>query len=86
MQLRNLDDEIVRFEHTIARLAQRVDTARRPMSIPGFGPIIASAMDLYLFLEKRLVFTAFPRKNRPEPTVTVGPLAGHPVRSLSLSR
>jgi transposase len=29
---------------TIAKLAQRDETARRLTSIPGFGPIIASAM------------------------------------------
>ena len=44
VQLRNLDDAITQLEHTIARLAQRDETARRLMSIPGFGPIIASAM------------------------------------------
>jgi transposase len=44
VQLRNLDDAIGQLEHTIARLAQRDEAARRLMSIPGFGPIIASAM------------------------------------------
>jgi transposase len=44
VQLRNLDDAIAQLEHTIARLAQRDETARRLMSIPGFGLIIASAM------------------------------------------
>jgi transposase len=44
VQLRNLDDAIARLEHTIAKLAQQDETARRLMSIPGFGPIIASAM------------------------------------------
>jgi transposase len=43
-QLRNLDEAIVRLERTIAKLAQKDETARRLMSIPGFGPITASAM------------------------------------------
>jgi transposase len=41
VQLRNLDEAIARLEHTIAKLAQKDETARR---IPGFGPITASAM------------------------------------------
>ena len=44
VQLRNLDEAIVRLERTIAKLAQQDETARRLMSIPGFGPITASAM------------------------------------------
>jgi transposase len=44
VQLRNLDDAIARLERTIAKLAQKNETARRLMSIPGFGPITASAM------------------------------------------
>ena len=43
-QLRNLDDAIARLERTIAKLAQKDETARRLMSISGFGPIAASAM------------------------------------------
>ena len=43
-QLRNLDEAIAQLERTIAKLAQRDETARRLMSIPGFGPITASAM------------------------------------------
>ena len=35
VQLRNLDDAIVQLEHTIAKLAQKDETARRLMSIPG---------------------------------------------------
>jgi transposase len=42
--LRNLDEAIGRLERTIAKLAQKDETARRLMSIPGFGPITASAM------------------------------------------
>ena len=44
VQLRNLDEAIARLERTIAKLAQKDETARRLMSIPGFGPISASAM------------------------------------------
>jgi len=44
VQLRNLDEAIARLERTIAKLARQDDTARRLMSIPGFGPIIALAM------------------------------------------
>jgi transposase len=44
VQLRNLDEAIARLERTIAKLARQDDTARRLMSIPGFGPITASAM------------------------------------------
>ena len=44
VQLRNLDEAIVRLDRIIAKLAQQDETARRLMSIPGFGPITASAM------------------------------------------
>src|SRR5271163_3831973 len=44
VQLRNLDEAIARLERTIAKLARKDETARRLMSIPGFGPITASAM------------------------------------------
>jgi transposase len=44
VQLRNLDDAIARLDRTIAKLALKDETARRLMSIPGFGPITASAM------------------------------------------
>jgi transposase len=43
VQLRNLDEAIARLERTIAKLARKDETARRLMSIPGFGPITASA-------------------------------------------
>jgi transposase len=44
VQLRNLDEAIARLDPIIAKLAQKDETARRLMSIPGFGPITASAM------------------------------------------
>jgi transposase len=44
VQLRNLDEAIARLDRSIAKLAQRDETARRLMTIPGFGPITASAM------------------------------------------
>jgi transposase len=44
VQLRNLDEAIARCDRTIAQLAQKDETARRLTSIPGFGPITASAM------------------------------------------
>ena len=44
VQLRNLDKAIARLDRTIAKLAQKDETAGRLMSIPGFGPITASAM------------------------------------------
>jgi transposase len=44
MQLRNLDEAIARLDRTIARLAQQDETARRLMTLPGVGPITASAM------------------------------------------
>lgn len=44
VQLRNLDEAIARVDRTIANRAQQDETARRLMSIPGFGPITASAM------------------------------------------
>jgi transposase len=43
-QLRNLDEAIARLDRIIAKLAQKDETARRLMSVPGFGPITASAM------------------------------------------
>jgi len=44
VQLRNLDEAIARLDRTIAKVAQKDETARRLMSIPGFGPITTSAM------------------------------------------
>jgi transposase len=44
VQLRNLDEAIARLDRIIAKLAQKDETTRRLMSIPGFGPITASAM------------------------------------------
>ncbi len=44
LQLHRLDEAIVRLDRTIAKMAQKDETARRLMSIPGFGPITASAM------------------------------------------
>jgi transposase len=44
VQLRNLGDAIARLGRTIAKLAQRDETARRLMSIPGSGPVTASAV------------------------------------------
>jgi transposase len=44
VQLRNLDEAIARLDRIIAKLAQKDETARRLMSIPGLGPITASAM------------------------------------------
>jgi transposase len=38
------DEAIARLDRIIAKLAQKEETARRLMSIPGFGPITASAM------------------------------------------
>jgi transposase len=43
-QLRNLDEAIAQLDRAIAKLARQDETARRLMSIPGFGPITASAM------------------------------------------
>ena len=44
VQLRNLDEAIARLDRAIAKMAQKDETARRLMSIPGIGPITASAM------------------------------------------
>ena len=44
VQLRNLDEAIAELDHAIAKLARQDETARRLMSIPGFGPTTASAM------------------------------------------
>jgi transposase len=44
VQLRNLDEAIARLDRALARMAHKDDTARRLMSIPGFGPITATAM------------------------------------------
>ena len=41
---RSLDEAIARLDRVVAKLAQTEDTARRLMSITGFGPITASAM------------------------------------------
>ena len=42
--MRHLDEAIAWLDRSIAKLAQKDETARRLMSIPGFGPITASAM------------------------------------------
>jgi transposase len=44
VQLRHLDEAIAWLDRSIAKLAQKDETARRLMSTPGFGPITASAM------------------------------------------
>jgi transposase len=44
VQLRNLDEAIARLDRTIAKMAHKDETARRLMTIPGIGPITASAM------------------------------------------
>ena len=44
VQLRNLDEAIAQLDRIIAKLAQKDETARRLMSIPGFGPILSSAI------------------------------------------
>src|SRR5205814_486150 len=41
---RTVDEAIARVDRTIVKMAQKDETARRLMSIPGFGPITASAM------------------------------------------
>src|SRR5471032_325648 len=43
-QLHRLDEAIARLDRTIVKIARKDETARRLMSIPGFGPITASAM------------------------------------------
>ena len=43
-QLHRLDEAIARLDRTIVKMAQKDETARRLMSIPGFDPITASAM------------------------------------------
>ncbi len=43
-QLHRLDEAIEHSDRTIKALVQQDATARRLMSIPGFGPVIASAM------------------------------------------
>ena len=44
VQLRHLDEAIAGLDRAIAKMAQKDEAARRLMSIPGVGPIIASAM------------------------------------------
>ena len=43
-QLHHLDEAIARLDRTTMKMARNDDTSRRLMSIPGFGPITASAM------------------------------------------
>jgi transposase len=43
-QLHRLDEAIARLDRTITKMAHKDETAHRLMSIPGFGPITASAM------------------------------------------
>jgi len=44
VQLRYLDVAIARLDRTIAKMAHKDETARRLMTIPGVGPVTASAM------------------------------------------
>ena len=44
VQLRHLDEAIAWLDCSIAKLAQKDETARPLITIPGFGPITASAM------------------------------------------
>jgi len=44
LQLRNLDEAIASCDRAIAKMVETDATARRLMSIPGFGPVTASAM------------------------------------------
>jgi transposase len=44
VQLRRLDEAVDRLDNTIAKTAQADATARRLMTIPGIGPITASAI------------------------------------------
>jgi transposase len=44
VQLRHLDEAIARLDRTIAKLAQQDEKARRLMSLPGVGPLTASAL------------------------------------------
>jgi transposase len=52
VQLRHLDEAIAWLDRSIAKLAQRDETARRLMTIPGFGPITASAMAATIQIER----------------------------------
>ena len=70
-QLRLLDEEIVMSDHAIMKLVKADGTARRLMSVPGIGPVTASAIaasvqDIGLFSGPR-EFAAFlglaPRQN-----------------------
>ena len=44
VQFPNLEEGIARLDRTIVKIAQKDETARRLMTIPGFGPIVASTM------------------------------------------
>ena len=44
VQLLNLDEAIVRLDRAIRQARAEDETARRLMSMPGVGPITASAM------------------------------------------
>jgi transposase len=67
LQLHRLDEAIARLDRTIAKMAQNDETARRLMSIPGFGPITASAMAATIQDMSSFEFAAFlgltPKKN-----------------------
>jgi transposase len=58
-QSRNLDEAIARLDRIIAKLAQKDETARRLMSIPGFGSITASAMAATIQDTSSFAFAAF---------------------------
>jgi transposase len=42
--LRGLDEQVTRLDHEIAQRAKENDAARRLMTIPGLGPVIAVAL------------------------------------------
>ena len=90
VQLRNLDEAIARLDRTIAKMAQRDEAARRLMSIPGFGPITASAMaatiqDTSSFAGPRK-FTAFlwltPKQNSSGGKQRLGRISKMSIRNL----
>ena len=80
-QLHALDQEIARSDRTIAAMARNDETARRLMTIPGLGPMTASAMvasvqDASAFSGPR-EFAAFlgltPRQNSSGGKAAAGP-------------
>jgi len=88
VQLRNLEEAIARLDRTIVKIAQKDETARRLMTIPGFGPRGSSPVTAMVWrASAHLVISSTSRAAAiPLPTMTSGSLTGCPGSILRTAR